>query len=498
MNDQKFIEVKPKNYVEAVDNNTDFYIQFIKLNKFSEPLLYKAIRRFLSKYEMLYLKDTIITMLKEIISNSSKANAKRLYFNKHNLDINDANDYKKGMQNFKKDVINPKTTIFDEMENTSYRVRVIFNHNQGTPVLKIKSNAPIVNQELDMIKQKIKLAYSFNDITEAFTTMLDNSEGAGLGLIMAIMLLKNSGFSKESFKILTGKDSTTTLIELNRRNDFVKYKMEISDKISNELESLPAIPDIINQITALCDNKETKLSELTNITKKDPGLVSNILKTANSALYGSRERINSIEKSIKLIGLKGLKAFTITEGVNAIIHKRYPKFKTVWNNSNKKAFYAYKIAIQLKNNSISDDAYLSALLSDLGSIILLSINQDQTEQIIKFAGIKEITNIEILEESTLGISHNVLGAMITRKWGFDESLSAAIEFHLKPYMVSDEFKELTYIVYLSHVFQEMNEDKFRYELIDDEVLKYFRLNDHDELNKLYNILTDAYNLQNTI
>ena len=39
--------------------------------------------------------------MEEIISNSVKANIKRAYFLYHNLDINNHDDYEKGMKNFR-------------------------------------------------------------------------------------------------------------------------------------------------------------------------------------------------------------------------------------------------------------------------------------------------------------------------------------------------------------------------------------------------------------
>lgn len=491
-----YIKINPSDYATSIKDDIDFYIEFISLDKKSEPLIIKTIHRFLSKYDMLYLRDIVITVLKELITNASKANAKRLYFKEKKLDISNEHDYLLGMESFKKEVIHSGTDIFEKMQKTNLRVRLIFHHNNGNPIIKVKNNIPIVKDEVSKIKTRIEKAYEYSDITQAFSDVLDDSEGAGLGLIMAIMVFKNASQPKENFKIASDKTSTTCSIKLSSKSKLPDYKNLISDEISSEIDTLPMIPEIIKRIEQLCETPDVSIKEISNTAKKDPGLTSTILKRVNSAWYGVGKKITSIEEAVKIIGLKGLKALVLASGVDKIIEDKYLEFKSIWEDSYKKAFYAFKIAIQLKNHSLAESSYLAALLSCLGQIILLSINRDLITKIFKLSGIKEITNIGVLEEMTLGISQSTLGAMVATKWKFEENLCSAIEYHLKPYLAPENSRELTYIVYLAHVYTEIEKNKFRFEIIDNEVLEFFKLADEDQFYKLHNILKNAYSAQN--
>lgn len=492
----EFIEINPTDYKTAINTETDFYIQFINLNKEAEPLIIKVLRRFLIKYDMLYLRDVVITVLKELITNASKANAKRLYFRSKNLDIKNEHDYMLGMESFKTEVIHSQTDIFDKMEKTNLRVRLIFHHNNGSPIIKVKNNIPIVKEEISKIKSRIEKAYQYNDITQAFGDVLDDSEGAGLGLIMAIMVFKNSSMPKENFKIKSDSNSTTCSIKLTKRENYNDYKYTLTNKLNEEVETLPVLPEIIKEIEILCDTPDVSIKNISNLAKRDPGLTSTILKRVNSAWYGVAKKITSIEEAVKIIGLKGLKAIVKASGVDNIIEQRYYEFKPIWEESYKKAFYAFKTAIQLKNYRLAENAYLTALLSQLGQIVLLSVNKSQTTKILKLAGIKEITDTGMLEEMSLGISQATLGSLIAEKWQFDESLCQSLKFFMRPFSAPIDVKELTYIVYLAHVFTEIEKNKLRFEIIDNDVLEFFKLDTPEEFEKLHNILQQAYESQN--
>ncbi len=495
MNNITFTKIIPQEFIKAIDHDDTVIIEFIELSAEIEPVFLKALNRFLAKYELLYLRDSILTMTRELITNACKANAKRLYFQKLNLNINNKDEYSRGMIDFKKDVLNRETTIYKEMENTNFRVRIIFRYENSVPFIDIENNVRAVPAELDKIYSNINKAFGFRDFKDVLTAMQDNSEGAGLGLIMGVMVLRISNFSKDCFEIKSQENSFTFSIKLFQRTDFNEFKNKIADKLSREIDSLPAIPEVIHQISFLCDDSEIKIEEISKLIRKDPGLISTIIKVANSAWYGSPQKITMIDEAVKLVGLKKIKTLALTASVDKIIKSRYPQLKSIWNESYKRAFYAYNISIQLKSSVHSENTYLGALLSNIGKIILLAVDEELIKKLNKISGFIHIPDFEILEEYSLGISHSTLAALIARKWKFDESLCSAIEFHLKPYLSMEEYREITYTIYLANIFMEIENKRFRFEQIDSDAAEYFKISSIIEFHRLHNILISAYEVQ---
>ncbi len=488
--------LKPSDYKKSIISNERFYIQFNFFSLEVEAIFMKIIHRYLEKHDILYLKDMIITVLREIITNAVKANAKRLYFKLMKLDISKKEDYWKGMRSFKADVYSSETDIFDKLKQVNLLVRVLFEYQPDSLEIHIINNSPIIEEELKKIESRINKAYLYNDISEAFDDVMDDSEGAGLGLIMALMLIKNAGLPPETFNIKSEKGLTIATIKTPHYLNKEAYNIKITDEIIKEVNNLPSFPKNIIEIQKLCCNPDATVAEIAESIKKDPGLTTAILKLANSSGYITLNQTNTIEDAVKLIGLKTINSLLIASGVQEILDSRYKKFEEIWTNSYRAAFYAHKLSIQVKKTDMTDSIYLSALLAEIGQIVLLSIKPELTIKIHEVTGKNIIDNSGLLEEMTLGISHSTLGALILEKWNFNQSLVNMIKYHRRPHMAPEKYKASVYLVYLAYSLIDIENRRLRFEFLDEDVLDYYNLNNKEKFEMLHRILKNSYNTKN--
>lgn len=495
MNDNniKAYVMNPPDFKSAIKNGDDFYIQFHTFRPDIEAQIIKIIHRYLEEYDILYIKDTIITVVKELINNSIKANLKRLYFKLKELDINKIEEYRQGMENFKIEIYQTNTEEYlDKLEESKLVVRAAFKISDDHIHINVINNIPILEAELNKINARIAKAYKYTDISDAFEDVLDDSEGAGLGLIMAMMLFKNSGLKSDCFKIYRKGDLTIATISIPKNLSEPESRIEITERILKEIDEIPAFPENISEIQKLCSNPETPIKHIAESISRDPGLTTSILKLANSAGYMSIRKVETIEEAVVKIGIKGINTLLVATGVYKIIENRYKRYEAIWKDSYKRAFYAQKIAIQLKYNKISEFAYLAALLADIGRIIMLSVDEKLFKKLREITGIKGLDDSNLLEEISLGMSHSTLGALIGKKWKFNEALISTIELHHRPHMAPEKLKELIYIVYLADAFVEIENKKFRFEFMDEDVLDYFKLADKKFYEQLHKVLKDTY------
>ncbi|HEY1406832.1 MAG TPA: hypothetical protein VF857_09500, partial [Spirochaetota bacterium] len=263
------IETYPSNYKDAILTQSDFYIQFALYNHDVESQLMKMLRVFLSRYDILYLRDVIVAIVKELITNAVKANLKRLYFQNRNLSIENPDEYALGMKSFKKDVIFEDSETVTRMGKTNLRVRVLFISDNGALRIKIINNIPIAPEELKKVNARIAKAYSYNDITEALTDTLDDSEGAGLGLTMAILVFKSAGFSQNDFTITSDGNKTVSSVTIYQRPNRNEVEGKITDEILKEIDALPSFPDHIKKIEQLCSEPDVPILRIANLIKQD-------------------------------------------------------------------------------------------------------------------------------------------------------------------------------------------------------------------------------------
>ena len=487
--------IKPNNYLETLSSKEDFFIQFKRLTEDVESQIIKLIHRFLENYDLIYYKNTVTSIIKELINNAIKANLKRLYFESLRLDINNTKDYRKGMDNFKDDVFQKEeNNIIKSLQTSKYMVRVKFGIINDNLTISVINNSQILESELSKIKSRVAKAYRYKNIPEAFTDVLDDSEGAGLGLIIALMLIKNSGFPKNSFTI--SRNNALTSINLIIPNKVLTQEIyiKIAEDILKEIEDIPALPDNINEIRVLIRDPESKIGDIAQAISRDPGLTASIMKLANSAGYITAKKLETIDEAVKIIGIKGINTLLIATGAQKALESKYEKYETIWTDSYKRAFYAQAITKKMQGNAkLADMAYISALLADIGKIIIMSLQTDSINKIKEINGLKNALDIDLLEEISLGISHSYLGALICKKWNFNESLTKTIEQHHKPHSAEPELKNLIFIVYLADIMVEIENNNYKFETADDEVLNLFKLNDKKKFEEYHASLKNEYN-----
>jgi len=484
-------------YSNSIDSGEDFYLQFRNFHYENEAVLIKIIYRFLEKYDIQYLKETVVNVAKELINNAVKANVKRIYFQLKELDINKTEDYRAGMETFKDETYRPDdTTYLDKLISSDLFVRVIFSTTDTLLRVSILNNSPILDVELSKIQARIKKAFKYVDIAEAFDDVLDDSEGAGLGLIMTTMLLKNCGLSQETLQVGRKDNFTMASLSIPKSLTNQESQRKIAEEIVKEIDEIPTIPENIKNIQRMCSNPEVTIKEISETISHDAGLTASILKLANSAGYMTSRKIETLTDAIKIIGIRGINTLLIATGVMKIVDSRYKKFEKMWKDSYKRAFYAQKIAMQLKMTKISDFAYLSGLLADIGYMIILSLKPDLWKRLQEIAGIKGLDASIPLEEISLGTSHNSLGAMICAKWRFNEALISAIEFHHRPYMAPEKFRQLVNIVYLATSCIDIESGKMRFEFIHEDALTSLKIQDKKIFETLHAVIKQAYEKQN--
>ena len=475
------------------DKNEPVSISFYYPNETISRIINALLAAILSKNDQIYLLDMMITILREIIVNATKANAKRIYFKKLNLDINDPQSYTTGIEHFKKDIVGQLDTLENELKNSNLKVTLsICKEDKGVTFI-ITNPAAIHSEELNRIKTRIEKAKEYLDFTQAYEDVYDDTEGAGLGIVLVILLLKNAGIDPSNYTIGTdGKVTRVALsLPLQLRPEAITTK--IKQQIINAIQGIPTFPDHILVLLQLCRNKEVEIKDITMTLMHDPALSTDVLKLANSAGFVPGKRVNNLSEAVMTIGLKNLESLLITISARKILDDRFQKFEQIWEHCNRVASYARTIATKYKMNAIIEKVSLCGLLHDLGKIVLLSVDLDVTQWIAKLVSDRRIRTSTVMEEISIGISHSGIGELIASKWQLPEYLIEAIQHHHAPLSADSRFKDIVFITYLANLLCGIESRRYFYYYCDDEVSRYFTLQSKSDFENLGKLCQDIYN-----
>ncbi|MFW5712952.1 MAG: hypothetical protein ACOC2R_01245 [Spirochaetota bacterium] len=173
-----------------------------------------VLDRYLSEVGMNALMNNISYCIHEVAGNAHKANLKRLYFDLKNLDIDKPQDYKAGMQTFKKEALQHPEKYARQHKQNGYYIKFHFQIEEPYFKVVIRNNVCLTEQEQERINKKIEIARNAQNLADVYAVSEDYTEGAGLGIVMLHVILRNLGFDGTPFRIYTKGNETIAFLSL--------------------------------------------------------------------------------------------------------------------------------------------------------------------------------------------------------------------------------------------------------------------------------------------
>ena len=147
------------------------------------------------------------------------------------------------------------------------------------------------------------------------------------------------------------------------------YLTTVKQILSNR-QDIPNLPPLVGQLQG--NIQSFNFAQLNALIQQDPTLAATILKTANSALYKRPVPISSLQDAIATLGMGTVQSLTVAHQLKSLFQTRDAKLsrhlQARWQVIQRLAACMKKMANLM--NMDGDMAYLSAVLSDLGSSLI--------------------------------------------------------------------------------------------------------------------------------
>src|SRR5579863_3824155 len=89
-------------------------------------------------------------------------------------------------------------------------------------------------------------------------------------------------------------------------------------------KGLPTLPAYLLDLNALLSSPSVDLKKVGKVIRTDPSLAAQVLRLCNSALFGLRRRVLSIEQAAVLLGTERLRTLMLTCSVMQLAGKNVP------------------------------------------------------------------------------------------------------------------------------------------------------------------------------
>lgn len=356
----------------AVKLHTPIEITSYTLPRSMEWYIQEVMEAFLKECHQEHMFNNLSFCLGELLTNSKKANTKRVYFKLHNLDINNKEDYQKGMTSFKLETLSNIDYYLVEQKIAGLYVKFSIQLTQDSLVIQIKNNSVLTKWEKERIQKKLDDVELYRNEKAGFLNSLDLTEGAGLGIIIIILMLEKIGLTKNNYRIFSTDTETITQIILPLRvQDITKGVCLDCFKDQNKI---PVLENAFKELKELLNNPLVDKSKLTNLISKDVTLTTLLIKNAKK----KNPNCNKISQAINIIDYDELNKIFSNDNDELKIIKDDQKSIDFWKHCYQSAFYAYNIVRNLttKNEFDPEEIYVVSLFNCLQEQIIE--NSDST------------------------------------------------------------------------------------------------------------------------
>ena len=218
----------------------------------------------------------------------------------------------------------------------------------------------------------------------------------------------------------------------------------MKSSIVESIKSLPPLSKTIMDINRVYADEEAGVADLAKVIAHDPMIVANLLKNANSPLYGFGKEIKNVAQAVSLFGMSMTRSIALGNSVRKLLNVDMQPYGIT---SEKFAEISeMQATLMLKwyskvDKQKADDLYLAAFLQETGKILIASDIIQENEEMSFKAEVEHSNNLAQLEKSYVNVSSSEVTAEVFEHWGFEKRFIEMIRYADAPAAAPEDVQE---------------------------------------------------------
>lgn len=199
----------------ALRRGKRIWIRSHSLRDSGENALEQVVVRTFNYYGKEALGGAVHAAARELVQNASKAALKRIVFEDLGLDPLIAADYEKGIAVFRRYLVESQLSRYRRRfaeRGLDFVIHLL--HQPSHVVLMVMNRSPLLAHEEERVRRKFVLAGELDSLFDFYIKFGDNTEGAGMGIAMVEILLREAGVDEHNFTIFSDAVSGTTTAKI--------------------------------------------------------------------------------------------------------------------------------------------------------------------------------------------------------------------------------------------------------------------------------------------
>lgn len=195
------------------------------------------------------------------------------------------------------------------------------------------------------------------------------------------------------------------------------------------LERLPSLPKVYWGLMDVMSKPDVSMATIAGFIEQDSAMSAKMLQVVNSACFSLARSISRIDHAVTYLGMDLVKSLALTVHVFTTLaeHSEIAPFDSL----QKHAVRTARVAKQLLRGEQAQQAFTSALLHDVGHLILAICIPERYKVIVETSR-SENRLLHEVEMEVLGFTHAEVGAYLLGLWGLPFTIVEAVAFHHNP------------------------------------------------------------------
>ncbi len=194
------------------------------------------------------------------------------------------------------------------------------------------------------------------------------------------------------------------------------------------LRLVPPFPSVVRRIMALAGEDDSSARQIGDVAKTDPSFSAELLRFANSAMFGASRRISGLTQAISLLGVDRIRTLAALVMMNRMVQSAVgiQTLRKVWIHCLVTALIAEEAAPRMLVDR--DTGYTAGLLQDVGALGLMSAYPNEYSRMLTVSH-EFGFDLQATERDLFDIDHCAAGAWLAKDWDFPDALVQAIAAH---------------------------------------------------------------------
>jgi HD-like signal output (HDOD) protein len=205
------------------------------------------------------------------------------------------------------------------------------------------------------------------------------------------------------------------------------------------ISDLPVLPRVYRSLTEALADPEVDLGRIAEIVEQDAAITAKLLQLVNSSYFGLRKEVNDLRRATAYLGINTIRDLVLSLEVFRQFEQDERTRGFSIEREQRHALLAARLARQFVKDKIQgEQAFLAAMLHDLGRLVLASHLPEQLARVTQAGVGSQRPLYETEYELFGGICHAEIGGYLLGLWGMPYPIVEAVANHHHPGRVTPQ------------------------------------------------------------